>query len=966
MRRIGSGGTPSPTLPCCALHALRRGPVTRKTAMKADLQQLERITARAFAHMVAMIYLANHRKGADKTDPKVGGHPAACASCLDFMAALHLLVRRPGDYVCCKPHASPTDHALHHALGLFRHPDGRWFDTAESEAVMHRLRDFSHDGAPVFQSYHAESDPDSFHFLPSGSVGIPPVVAVYVALAYRYARQHGWELEEPHFWCMMGDSEFREGSLMEVLPEVAERELGNVTWIVDYNRQNLDGTRIPNKRGLKGTDADRIERTARANGWEVVQLRHGQFRESLFGKAGGKALRDVLENGFTDYHYQMLLWKRDPALMRKTLIDKDEKCKQLVEGLGDDEVVKLFFDLGGHDIEVCAQAFEQCKKDPSTPTLVIAHTIKGRGLDCVAANGNHSALPDEDEVARILEAEGLSWDRPFERLPEDAGAGAYAARRGEEIRAGIEELDELHAENRKKVEELVEEQGGIPESLEINLKLAPVTHTQWMWGQLAAKLVRIGVWDELAAAGMEKKAGKAPTDREARWGPMADLMMTMAPDVGTSTNINPAMDEKIFGPKAEENWERELQVHERLRPELAPTDEAWTRHIRFEIAEANCMSALGSFGKMGPLVGIPFLPMMTVYDFFIKRALDQLYYDLYWGSSFILVGTPSGVTLSPEGAQHSWKSDIQIPNLVTWEPAFAVELDWILCDAIRRHFEGDNEGRKGVLVRCVTRALEQGILLKNLRRQVRYKTDMPEGAELGTSSADGGLNEAEVPHRKDGEILASLREDALRGGYMLIDYRGYRGYRPGENVVYLLVMGALVPETVKASERLLERGIYANVVVVTSADLLAGELGRRDGYRHLREGLGIDGSLHLAPAGDEADEALGPADVIDLAGRRIPLVSVHDGEVGLMDNVGSVLGVRQIALGVRRFSKSGTPAQVYRYHGIDPDSIVEACGQALAETALERVRLTGAGLQFVQEQQGMQMPHWKELWPDPV
>ena len=169
-------------------------------------------------------------------------------------------------------------------MGLFRHQDGSWFKEDEAEAVMHRLRSFSHDGKPVFQSYHATADPDHWHFLPSGSVGIPPVVAVYQALAYRYAQQHGWDIDEPHFWCMMGDSEFREGSLLEVLPEVAERELGNVTWIVDYNRQNLDGTRIPNNRGLKGTDADRIEGTAIANGWEVIQLRHGKFRQEVFPK----------------------------------------------------------------------------------------------------------------------------------------------------------------------------------------------------------------------------------------------------------------------------------------------------------------------------------------------------------------------------------------------------------------------------------------------------------------------------------------------------------------------------------------------------------------------------------------------------------------------------------------------------------------------------------------------------------
>lgn len=930
--------------------------------MKTDAKTLESINRRAFAQMVTMIYRANHREDALHTDPKVGGHPAACASCLDFMTALHLLVRQPGDYICCKPHSSPVDHALQHLLGLFREDPqfggGQWFDDARSEEVMEMLRAFSPEGKPVFQSYHAEADPDSFHFLPSGSVGIPPVAAVYLALAYRYAAQHGWEVEQPYFWCMMGDSEFREGSLMEVVPEVAERELGNVTWIVDYNRQNLDGTRIPNKRGLRGTDADRIQRTMEANGWDVIQVRHGRFREAIFKKSGGDALRKIFEQELSDYHFQMLLWKKDAKEIRSTLTKIDGKCKKLLESLSDEDVVRMFRDLGGHDIELMADVFEQSKKDTSVPTLVVIHTVKGRELECEAANGNHSALPDEKEVRAILERHGLTWERPFERFSADTAEGSFLAERGKELRAGIEAIDAQRAANHEKVLRDIEDNGGIPQTLDINLKLAPTTHTQWMWGQLAAKLVRIGVYDELEQAGKAK--GKAPSGDETRWNIVADLMMTMAPDVGTSTNINPAMDEKIFGPEHEENWEKELELSERLRPELAPTDEAWTRHIRFEIAEANCMNAAGSFGKMGHFMGIPFLPLMTVYDFFIKRALDQLYYNLYWGAGFILVGTPSGITLAPEGAQHSWKSDIQIPNMITWEPAFAIEMDWIICDAIRRHFLGENDNRKGVLIRGVTRGILQKNLIENLRRQVRFKQDMPEGALLGASGADGGLLEAEVPSVVDAEIFATVREHALQGGYMLVDYRGYTGYAPGENVVHLFVMGALVPEVLEASQKLLDRGIYANVVVVTSPDLLIGELGRATGYRHLTETLGIDGTLHL-----RTDAPLDAIDAVDVAGRRIPVVSVHDGEVGLLDNIGSIIGVRQVPLAVRKFSKSGTPAHIFEYHGLHADGIVETCGQALAETAMEQVSLSQGAVRQIR-QQGDQPADWRELWPERV
>ena len=927
--------------------------------MSPNFELLRRITQRSFAQMVAMIYRANHRPDLAEGDPKVGGHPASCASCFDLLAALHLVVREPGDYICCKPHASPVDHALQHALGLFRHRDGTWFDPAEGEAVMDRLRSFPGDGAPVFQSYHAEADPDSFHFLPSGSVGIPPVASVYLGLAHRYARTHGWpDAPAPHFWSMMGDSEFREGSLMEVLPEVAERELGNVTWIVDYNRQNLDGTRIPNKRGLEGTDAHRIQRTCEANGWRVVQVQHGSFREEVFARPGGRALRNAFEHGFTDYHYQMLLWKRDAALLRQAAIELDDKCQPILEELSDDEVLRLFADLGGHDLATLVSALQDSKRDDHRPCLLIVHTVKGQGLDCFAAAGNHSALPDEAEVRAILEREGLTWERPYQLFDAASDEARFLEERGAELRAGVEAAGLAVASNLERVAAAVEAVGGLPDSLEINLKLAPVTHTQWMWGQLAAKLVRIGVYDELRDAG--RPTGRELTETERRWDSIADLLLTMAPDVGTSTNINPAMDEKIFGPESEENWEKALELSERLRPELAPTDEAWTRHIRFEIAEANCMTAAGSFGKMRAMTGIPFLPMMTVYDFFIKRALDQLYYDLYWGASFVLVGTPSGVTLSPEGAQHSWKSDIQIPNLITWEPSFAVELDWILCDAIQRHVAGKNEGRTGVLIRAVTRGLRQSTLLKNLRRQVRFKAELPAGADLGVTSGDGGMPESEVPSLPDDEILASLREDVLAGAYYLIDYRGYRGYDPGQNVVHVFAMGALAAEAAEASDLLLERGVYANVIIVSSPELLLGILGQQDGYHTLRERLGVDGTLYLSDAPVDA------LDAVDLAGRRIPVVSVHDGELGLLDNVGSLAGVRQITLGVRKFSKSGTPREVYEYHGLSATSIVEACGRALAETALEQVRVTPQGLARLRTPAADDPVEWKQLWPDPA
>ncbi len=918
------------------------------------------ILARAFAQTQAMIWIANHRKDKRPGDPKVGGHPASCASSMHILAALHLWAREPQDYVCCKPHASPVDHSLHHLMELFRREDGTWLTHDEQKRAMHTLRAFKTAEHPdVFQSYHARSDPDSFHFLPSGSVGIPPVVSVYLALAYQYANDHGWEVPQgAHFWSLIGDSEFREGSLLECLPDVAERQLGNVTWIIDYNRQNLDGTRIPNERTMHGADCDRIERTAVANGWRVIQLRHGSLRERLFAKKGGDAYRSVFEGQLGDYEYQMLLLARDAGLMRKRAIELAPKCAELVNSLSDADLIASFEDVGGHDLDKLTAAYAQARQPSPKPTLIIAHTIKGWSLECRADPSNHSALPDEKEVRGLLERAGLTFESPFELFDAASDEGRFLAARRDKYRAGMRAHAELRERNRAWIRESIERDGGIPEALQIDLSLFPMAHTQWMWGQLASKLVRIGTADE---GGPKMQGGKELTQSEQRWKTAADFVLTLSPDVGTSTNVSPVMDKRIYGPTptcaVDDTFAPDVR-----HPSLITHEEVWTRHIRFEIAEANCMSAVAAFGKMAHYTGLPFFPIMTVYDFFIKRALDQLYYNLYWNAEFVVMGTPSGVTLSAEGAQHSWKSDIQIPNLITWEPLFALEVDWILSDAIKRHMEDRNEGRRGVLIRAVTRAISQRLLLDCVRTHAASKAPEALNAPLKPkgAGADWGetLDESLIATRPDGELLERVRQDCLAGAYYLVDYRGYAGYEPGENVVHVFAMGSVATEAVDASRKLLERGVFANVIVISSPEILLGILGEQDGYTHLREKLAIDGDLHVVSRDIGHDSEL-----VGIAGRRVPIVAMCDGEAGLVDNIGSIVGVKQTTLAVRKFSKCGRPDQVFALHHLDADSVVEACGKALAETAYEELRVPRALLERLAGAAPTQR-NWRELWPD--
>ncbi len=915
---------------------------------------LDQIARRATIQTCAMIHIANNRPDSLPTDPKVGGHPAACASSAHILTALHCSVREPQDFYCAKPHAAPLDHVLHAMLGLFRHKDkNTWMTAKEAEAILPNLRKFSEDGEDVLQSYHARSDPDDFHVLPTGSVGIPPVASGYLALAFRYARDHSLEVpdvpEDMHFWSLIGDSELREGSLMEAMPDFAERELGNVTWIIDYNRQNLDGARMPNKHGLHGTDADRIEEMAAANGWEVIQVRHGSVRQGVFGRPGGSALRRVLEEAFSDYELQGLLMQRDMDETRRVFLQEEPKLEKLLDDMDDGELEQVLCDLGGHCTGSMVQALLDSKQDQRSPTMIVAHTVKGWGLDMYAAPGNHSELPKQDEMERLLEGEGLSFKRPFEAFGKKTDQAARLAQRGKKLRAGIDHLREWRARNREWVATKIADAGGVPNSLDIDTKLFPRTHTQWMWGQLAAKLVRIGT-----SAEMRRTEGHGIpdlTDKEKQWEASADFLLTMSPDVGTSTQLNPVMDNRIYGKKSEGDDRvadaEEKTGHSRKRPTLTPSTEPWTRHIRFEIAEANCMSAVASFGMMGHYSGVLFFPIMTVYDFFIKRALDQLFYNLYWGAEFVIIGTPSGVTLSSEGAQHSWKSDIQIPNLITWEPIFAVEMDWILCDAIRRHFTDENEGRRGVLIRAVTRGIEQKELLRRLRRHPRFRTDPSdlESEPLG-----------------DEVVLEQARNDCLSGAYHLVDFRGRPDYEPGVNVVNCFVMGSVATEALEASDRLRDEGIYVNVIAVSSPELLLGNLAAGNDFHHLRHGLGLDSNLRLSPTGTAVDDG---AELVTMAGRRVPVVSLHDGEAGLLDNIGSILGVRQEVLAVRKFSKCGRPDQVFGYQGIDADALVAAVGKVLSETALEEVQISRRALDELAGRTAPSVRDWRELWDVP-
>ena len=849
---------------------------------------LNEIAKRAHLILNQMIYTANYRKDQEAGDPKVGGHCSASTSALHILGALHLVVKSGYDHIANKPHASPTDHAYNYLLELLLDNQLQPLSQVEAQQAMRGLRAFPKKQEFTFQSYHSVYDPDHHHFLPSGTVGIPPVIAGYLALAYKVVEIQGYKVPPTHFWAVMGDSEFREGSLMEAIPDLAERELGNLTWILDYNRQSLDGHRLVNHDIMEGSDALRIEKTLSANGWQVIQLKHGSIRKALFQKPGGKKFQFFLENELKDHEFQALLSKEAEEL--KSILLKNKKLKTFLKNLTAEELKAAFMDLGGHDFPSLISAMEESKRDPKRPGFIIAHTIKGWGLEMAGLSGNHSYLVSKTELNKLRE-EVENKESEFPLFPKKSTSGRFLEKRKEQLYKEIFSQQQIKKDNLARFNKSLS--SPLPISLSIQFQKMNYPHTQWFLGQITAKFSRIA----------NEKKNILKEDEQTLKEP-ARLLYSMSPDVGTSTNLGFSMNDKVLSPHWIEEEELKKGLEDKKSPNLVGDQTEQNRFVRFEITEANSISCMAAFGKMKDILGVPLLPLMTVYDFFIKRALDQYFYALYWNSSFILCGTPSGVTLSPEGAQHGWKSDFQIPNQITWEPFFLQEMDWIFADALQRHFTGNNKNRTGVLIRAVTRGADQKQFLNCLKIQKRFKKNQDILLTPKNHTLPSTKDESKESCIAEEEIFSFIRKKVLEGAYYLLDYRGYADYMDEDNVVHIFSMGSPTTSAIEASKLLLNQGVYANLIVVTSPDLLLGNLAFANNYECLKKGLNLENT-------------------------KAPIVSVHDGEPGLLDNIGSVLGVHHESLAVRKHSRCGRPSDVYQYHGIDADSVVQACTKVL-------------------------------------
>lgn len=679
------------------------------------IAMLEAIEKRVLWLATYMIHYAN-KKRPNPDNMKVGGHQASSASVVSLMTALYFAVLRPQDHVAIKPHASPVYHAIQYLLGNL------------PQHMLTTLRDLG-----GLQAYPSRTkDPDGVT-ISTGSVGLGAAATIFGALSQRYIRDHfGWRTPG-RYVALVGDAEIDEGNVPEALGEASANGLYDLWWIIDINRQSLDHI-------APDGQVSQIARMFEAKGWEVLWLKYGSKQQAFFDRPNGQGLQQWID-ACSNAEYQSLL-NANGATIRRAMVEWGETSTvdmtSLLADVSDIELEALLMNLGGHDIAQILRAVDTAAKIQDRPVVILAYTIKGWRLPIAGHIENHSALLTNEHIDALQHTCGIEagheWDGYSATDPIDQW-----------IKRSLHQRDFLpqHADVSSPSAATLQ----VPETL--NLRISQLASTQGAFGHI---LVALSDIDEVA-----------------------DRLVTTSPDVAVSTNLANWINKRgIYAPVEKPNY---WTKHE-IKGLLKWNESTAGQHIELGIAENNFFLALAMLGLAYEMHGQLLLPIGTVYDPFIARGLDALTYATYSGAKFLFAGTPSGLSLSREGGAHQSivtpLVGMSLPGLLYFEPAYAAELECIMCWGLQQL--ADREHGQSIYVRLFTRPIPQ----------------------------------VELPS------TAAWRRQVLAGGYWLRDYRHASDYAQRPRM-HIFASGVMLEEARQASDMAYDDGIYANVINITSA-----------------------------------------------------------------------------------------------------------------------------------------------------
>jgi pyruvate dehydrogenase E1 component len=656
-----------------------------------------------------MIHNANHLRP-NRDGLKVGGHQASCASVTSIMTALYFEILRPQDRVAVKPHAGPVLHAINYLLGR---------QTVEK---MAGLRQFG--GAQAYPSRAKDGAEIDFS---TGSVGLGVALTSFASLIQDYVRAHGMvDTASPRarHIAIAGDAELDEGNIYEALLEGWKHDVRDVWWVVDYNRQSLDSV-MPDR--LFG----RFEGLFRDMGWKVVSLKYGKKLEAAFARPGGTSLRGWVDD-CPNSTYSALTFQGGAAWRQAILADmgKSRTVRAIIDPLTDAELGSLMTNLAGHDLATLTEAFRQAAKSDQ-PTCFLAYTIKGMGLPFAGHKDNHAGMMTVEQMEefrlQMNVRSGHEWDR-WEGLAQSKAVEKFVA--------STPYATPLTPHGRRLDAAMIPVPAVLPQPKITSRRMS----TQAGFGEILSEI------------------GRAQGESAA----LSQRIVTMSPDVAVSTNLGPWINRRgVFDRHTRDDVFRDGKLASAQRWGTNPDGQ----HIELGIAEQNLFLLLGAAGLSHDLNGARLLPVGTVYDPFVNRGHDALFYACYQDARFLLVGTPSGITLAPEGGQHQSTNTpllaIVQDRLASYEPAYCDELAILLRHAF--DWMQKPEG-SAVWLRLSTQVLTQPARALNAAHVIagaHWIVPPAQGANIAIAYQGAVAGEAEA-------AFAQLQEDEPGAGLLAI------------------------------------------------------------------------------------------------------------------------------------------------------------------------------------------------------
>lgn len=547
-----------------------------------------------------------------------------------------------GDQIYFQGHASPGIYA-------------RAF--LEGRIGLEELNNFRRElkGGKTLSSYpHPWLMPDFWEFS-TVSMGLGPLMAIYQARFNRYLEDRGLKKTgNSHVWAFLGDGETDEPETLGAITLASREKLDNLIFVINCNLQRLDGPVRGN-----GKIIQELEAAFRGAGWNVIKVVWGSDWDQLLARdTKGKLVKRMSE--IVDGQYQKYSVESG-AYFRQDFFGVDPELLEMVSHLTDEQLKKM--KRGGHDPEKVYTAMKAAVEHKGQPTVILAKTIKGYGLGESGEGKNithQQKKLNEDELKEFRTRFGIPIsDAEIEKVPfykpaDDSAEIKYLKNRRAQFGGPVPERRVVVRPIKTPPEEVFKEFYTSSEGRDVS--------TTMVFVRILTKLLR------------DKEIGK--------------LIVPIVPDEARTFGM-----EALF---------RQIGIYSHSGQLYEPVDKDSLLYYKeakdgqiFEegITEAGAMASFIAAGNAYATHGVNTIPFFIYYSMFGFQRIG----DLIWAAAdmltkgFLVGGTAGRTTLNGEGLQHQDGQThllaYPVPNLITYDPAFAYEIAVIIRDGIRRMYE---------------------------------------------------------------------------------------------------------------------------------------------------------------------------------------------------------------------------------------------------------------------------------------